>query len=151
MGENFESCHVPQQSRRNKLRVMVQTHQPQSFSPSFSLPKSSCFASQLEYPSSFHSLQGPCSSNELRNRVPMGPFTGFASILKQSRFLKPAQQLLEDFCGSVLDPPLILDSLRENDNHEDPISATATSRDEIQFQHKWRDSKLTCMLEEVCL
>lgn len=29
---------------------------------------------------------------------PLGPFTGYASILKGSRFLKPAQQLLEEFC-----------------------------------------------------
>ncbi|KAL6146085.1 hypothetical protein ACLB2K_056768 [Fragaria x ananassa] len=30
--------------------------------------------------------------------TPLGPFTGYASILKGSRFLKPAQQLLEEFC-----------------------------------------------------
>ncbi|KAM7263174.1 hypothetical protein ACFE04_000857 [Oxalis oulophora] len=29
---------------------------------------------------------------------PMGPFTGYASILKGSKFLKPAQQLLEELC-----------------------------------------------------
>ncbi|RDX83154.1 BEL1-like homeodomain protein 9, partial [Mucuna pruriens] len=31
-----------------------------------------------------------------RNSVPLGPFTGYASILKGSRFSKPAQQLLEE-------------------------------------------------------
>ncbi|CAN6723984.1 unnamed protein product [Malus baccata var. baccata] len=30
--------------------------------------------------------------------LPFGPFTGYASILKGSRFLKPAQHLLEEFC-----------------------------------------------------
>ncbi|KAM5560249.1 BEL1-like homeodomain protein 9 [Rosa sericea] len=30
--------------------------------------------------------------------TPLGPFTGYASILKGSKFLKPAQQLLEEFC-----------------------------------------------------
>ncbi|CAN1135112.1 BEL1-like homeodomain protein 8 [Linum perenne] len=30
--------------------------------------------------------------------VPMGPFTGYASILEGSRFLTPAQQLLQEFC-----------------------------------------------------
>ncbi|XP_061343491.1 BEL1-like homeodomain protein 9 [Gastrolobium bilobum] len=89
-----------------------------------------------------HESQGPCS--DLRNWVPIGPFTGYASILKRSRFLKPAQQLLEDLCGSVWDPPP-MDSLSENDNDEDPI--TGISGDAIQ--HQWRDSKLACMLEEV--
>ncbi|XP_062087200.1 BEL1-like homeodomain protein 9 isoform X2 [Humulus lupulus] len=35
----------------------------------------------------------------LRSSVPLGPFTGYASILRRSSFLKPAQQLLEEFCG----------------------------------------------------
>lgn len=30
--------------------------------------------------------------------MPLGPFTGYASILKGSRFLKPAQLLLEEIC-----------------------------------------------------
>ncbi|XP_050368641.1 BEL1-like homeodomain protein 8 [Argentina anserina] len=33
-----------------------------------------------------------------RSTGPLGPFTGYATILKTSKFLKPAQQLLEDFC-----------------------------------------------------
>lgn len=30
---------------------------------------------------------------------PLGPFTGYATILKSSRFLKPAQELLDEFCN----------------------------------------------------
>ncbi|KAG8376958.1 hypothetical protein BUALT_Bualt09G0118200 [Buddleja alternifolia] len=33
-----------------------------------------------------------------KSSVPLGPFTGYASVLKGSRFLKPAQQLLEELC-----------------------------------------------------
>lgn len=33
---------------------------------------------------------------------PLGPFTGYATILKSSKFLKPAQQLLDDFCNAVI-------------------------------------------------
>ncbi|XWS55614.1 hypothetical protein CRYUN_Cryun09bG0015800 [Craigia yunnanensis] len=61
------------------------------------------------------------TSNEVsRSSVPLGPFTGCASILKGSRFLKPAQQLLEELCdvgrgiyaekftpdSSLMEPPL---------------------------------------------
>ncbi|XP_027350777.1 BEL1-like homeodomain protein 9 [Abrus precatorius] len=38
------------------------------------------------------------NSEVSRNSVPLGPFTGYASILKESRFLKPAQQLLGELC-----------------------------------------------------
>ncbi|VFQ92794.1 unnamed protein product [Cuscuta campestris] len=31
--------------------------------------------------------------------VPFGPFTGYATILRSSRFLKPAQQLLDELCS----------------------------------------------------
>ncbi|XP_019175555.1 PREDICTED: BEL1-like homeodomain protein 8 isoform X2 [Ipomoea nil] len=34
-----------------------------------------------------------------RDLVPLGPFTGYATILKSSRFLRPAQQLLYEFCN----------------------------------------------------
>ncbi|XP_062095455.1 BEL1-like homeodomain protein 9 [Humulus lupulus] len=34
-----------------------------------------------------------------RSSAPLGPFTGYSSILKGSRFLRPAQQLLEEFCN----------------------------------------------------
>ncbi|XP_060169499.1 BEL1-like homeodomain protein 8 isoform X2 [Lycium barbarum] len=33
-----------------------------------------------------------------RSAVPLGPFTGYATILKSSKFLRPAQQLLEELC-----------------------------------------------------
>ncbi|KAM3399126.1 BEL1-like homeodomain protein 8 [Capsicum galapagoense] len=33
-----------------------------------------------------------------RSAVPLGPFTGYATILKSSKFLRPAQQLLDELC-----------------------------------------------------
>ncbi|KAK7395206.1 hypothetical protein VNO78_15754 [Psophocarpus tetragonolobus] len=38
------------------------------------------------------------NSEVSRNSIPLGPFTGYTSILKGSRFLKSAQQLLEELC-----------------------------------------------------
>uniref|UniRef100_A0A6N2KQY3 Alpha-carbonic anhydrase domain-containing protein n=1 Tax=Salix viminalis TaxID=40686 RepID=A0A6N2KQY3_SALVM len=35
----------------------------------------------------------------LGNASPLGPFTGYATILSSSRFLKPAQELMDEFCG----------------------------------------------------
>ncbi|XP_019178399.1 PREDICTED: uncharacterized protein LOC109173615 [Ipomoea nil] len=49
---------------------------------------------------------GACQDTVVRNStlshlnvVPFGPFTGYATILKSSRFLKPAQQLLDEVCS----------------------------------------------------
>ncbi|CAK7332275.1 unnamed protein product [Dovyalis caffra] len=39
------------------------------------------------------------ATNILRNTGPLGPFTGYATILNSSRFFKPAQELLDEFCG----------------------------------------------------
>jgi hypothetical protein len=39
------------------------------------------------------------NSTTYRNTGPLGPFTGYATILKASKFLKPAQLLLDEFCG----------------------------------------------------
>lgn len=39
---------------------------------------------------------------DLRRAVgPLGPFTGYATILENSKFLQPAQQLLNEFCSVV--------------------------------------------------
>lgn len=38
------------------------------------------------------------STASFRNIGPLGPFTGYATILKSSRYLKPCQQLLDEYC-----------------------------------------------------
>jgi hypothetical protein len=48
---------------------------------------------------SLQDMVGGISSNTYRNTGPLGPFTGYATILKSSKFLRPAQQLLVEFCG----------------------------------------------------
>ncbi|PPR86777.1 hypothetical protein GOBAR_AA33911 [Gossypium barbadense] len=153
MAEGFEPYHVPQQSRRDKLRIMAQNEPTTGVSlsgcsgllpfydPSFlssdlltcaaaaagsheyhhpppsgtkdgvnftgfvggpeplSLSLSSHYTHQNSsiytdmVPAIFSGANGSTS-----NSVPLGPFTGYASILKGSRFLRPAQQLLEELC-----------------------------------------------------
>jgi Associated with HOX len=44
---------------------------------------------------------------------PLGPFTGYAAVLKSSRFLKPAQQLLEELCGALRGGRGVCDELGE--------------------------------------
>ncbi|GAB4833873.1 BEL1-like homeodomain protein [Ancistrocladus abbreviatus] len=90
-----------------------------------------------------------------RCSVPLGPFTGYASILKGSRFLKPAQQMLEEICdvghklyaekmvpdSSLLDPPP--ESLSGSGIVDDPVNSSDGG------ERKRTKSKLISMLEEV--
>ena len=49
------------------------------------------------YGNSLHDIVGT-SSYAHRSVGPLGPFTGYATILKSSKFMKPAQLLLDEFC-----------------------------------------------------
>ncbi|KAL6987679.1 BEL1-like homeodomain protein [Sarracenia purpurea var. burkii] len=99
---------------------------------------------------------GPSTSNDLsRSSVPIGPLTGYASILKGSRFLKPAQQLLEELCyvgrgiyaenltgdSSLMDPPM--ENLAGNGIVDEPVSGGDGGE---QLRKK---SRLISMLDEV--
>ncbi|KAJ0806499.1 putative transcription factor Homeodomain-TALE-BEL family [Helianthus annuus] len=93
-----------------KSVVDTQNHTTQGLS----LSLSSVPQAKTEYPSLLHS--GPkqlkpdglttsdpkqlmdMSSFAHRNVGPLGPFTGYATILKNSKYLKPAQELLNDSC-----------------------------------------------------
>lgn len=96
------------------------------------------------------------ASNEAsRSSIPLGPFTGYASVLKGSRFLKPAQQLLEELCdvggrgiytekitpdASLMEPPS--ESLSGSGIGDNPLVDGGESRK--------KKSKLLTMLDEVC-
>lgn len=145
--DGFEAIHFPHQSRRDELRLInLQNNPPQ--------PQLSLFTPTMathEPPFSLHFLDSQQHDQRVsfhgggfRSSVPLGPFTGYASILKRSRFLKPTQQLLEDFCGS---------GRSDSDPHtlnywsgraKDPIAALS-DRVEVQF----KNSRLTIMLDEV--
>lgn len=54
---------------------------------------------------SLHDVVGT-STHAFRSTGPLGPFTGYATILKSSGFLKPAQELLEEF--SIITGPKLM-------------------------------------------
>lgn len=102
MDETFSPFHVPQQSRRLKLRyhqnddveIVVPNHH--FLSPLQLQPTSSSSSVDLLMASTNLSLSSATHSRTYLPS-PMGPFTGYASILGRSRFLRPAQELLEEF------------------------------------------------------
>ncbi|VVA25366.1 PREDICTED: BEL1 [Prunus dulcis] len=122
-------------------------------------------ASAVNYSSLNSSVNVASASNEnigSRSSVPLGPFTGYASILKGSRFLKPAQQLLEEFCevgnreiytakvladsSSFFDPPSIesFSPTHVVDDDDDPLSVGGDGG-----ESRRKKSRLISMLDEV--
>ncbi|XP_022971235.1 BEL1-like homeodomain protein 9 isoform X2 [Cucurbita maxima] len=180
MADGIESFdHVPQQSRRDKLREQLdrssflpfydpslisssdilstaaaaaannplfQFHHPffDTQIPSSLLPDSNnpvllnhCYAAFKPGPLSLSLSSQPYLSTV---NVPLGPFTGYASILKGSRFLEPAQQLLEELCDVV--------GLRRTQSS----SATSDSLSDCGVVHHsftFNKSTLVSMLDEV--
>ncbi|TKY63348.1 BEL homeodomain protein 9 [Spatholobus suberectus] len=87
-----------------------------------------------------------------RSTVPMGPFTGYASILKGSRFLKPAQQLLEELCdvGGVCAEKMVADaSLMEPIPPPPPESSSEDPLGDHGGDQCRKKSRLLTMLDEV--
>ncbi|WCJ40999.1 BEL1-like homeodomain 8 [Euphorbia peplus] len=113
-----------------------------------------------------HEMTGTGTSNcnyGVRNVGPLGPFTGYATILKSSKFLKPAQDLLDEFCnstGSKLIPARILCG---EDNAADSkdfgissasfcgdVGMATTSGESYRPEYHQKKAKLLYLQEEVC-
>ncbi|KAK4724761.1 hypothetical protein R3W88_027540 [Solanum pinnatisectum] len=74
----------------------------------------------------------------------VGPFTGYASILKGSRFLKPAQQLMEDICG------IYAQKLLEDDDSVGIMNdSSIDASNDDGSEHRGNNSKLISILDEV--
>ncbi|XP_031127402.1 BEL1-like homeodomain protein 9 [Ipomoea triloba] len=84
-----------------------------------------------------------------------GPFTGYASILKGSRFLKPAQQLLEEVCDVVRG--VYAEKLEADSALMDPSMETLSGSSLVDDspncndggEHRRKKSRLISMLDEV--
>lgn len=85
-----------------------------------------------------------------RSIGPLGPFTGYSEVLKGSRFLKPAQQLLEEFCD-VGQRAYYLESISPPDVDMDMAdhSTGVGSSGGDHGEYSRRKTRLVSMLNEV--
>uniref|UniRef100_A0A0D9WH80 Homeobox domain-containing protein n=1 Tax=Leersia perrieri TaxID=77586 RepID=A0A0D9WH80_9ORYZ len=93
---------------------------------------------------------------------PYGPFTGYAAVLGRSRFLGPAQKLLEEICdvgGGVRPAPLgrpgsdeglldVDDAMDDAAGGSDSAAAEAVTVSGAEQQ--WRKTRLISLMEDVC-
>lgn len=78
--------------------------------------------------SSYDTVVGNSAAFAQRGSGPLGPFTGYATILKSSKFLRPAQQLMDEFCN-ILAPKSfnVLQSASPADKVSARIGVTGTT------------------------
>ncbi|KAG7568291.1 POX domain [Arabidopsis thaliana x Arabidopsis arenosa] len=84
---------------------------------------------------------------------PLGPFTGYASILKSSRFLEPAQKMLEEFCISYASRIISRSestSMDDDDDDDDNSSVFSSSYEPVEPKNRLKRAKLLFLQEEVC-
>ncbi|KAL2940460.1 BEL1-like homeodomain protein 9 [Bienertia sinuspersici] len=158
--------HVPQQSRRHKLRYHPQNDdalipflsplhlQPQQLPghPPYPHPPPLMASTNL-------SLSSSSPHARAYHPSPVGPFTGYASILARSRFLRPAQELLEDFsrASGVLPSSSsfpkqglrFLDDSRslfcDDDGDDDDVSLRCTNPNLVSMLHEvYKRYKVYC-------
>jgi len=93
--------------------------------------------------------------------APFGPFTGYAAVLGRSRFLVPAEKLLEEICDvggaashvdrSVSDEGLLdADPMEAIDHDMDGADRAASDAGPISgAEQQWKKTRLISMMEEV--
>ncbi|KAA8544083.1 hypothetical protein F0562_021740 [Nyssa sinensis] len=87
-----------------------------------------------------NTCQGTVGSSTFAHRTtgPLGPFTGYATILKNSKFLKPAQQLIDEFC-SVMGPKST-NTCEVSNKISQEVRASADAANAAEFRAKGGDS-----------
>ncbi|CAN1173905.1 hypothetical protein LINPERHAP2_LOCUS30959 [Linum perenne] len=78
--------------------------------------------------------------------LPLGPFTGYATILNTSRFLTPAQSILDDLFAFVNSHHT---HHHEAEEEEASLGSELKSLGERVSDHRWNKSNLMLMLHEV--
>ncbi|KAF8775326.1 hypothetical protein HU200_004735 [Digitaria exilis] len=94
---------------------------------------------------------------------PFGPFTGYAAVLGRSRFLAPAEKLLEEICDvggaashvdrTASDEGLLDADPMEGIDHDLDGAERAAASDAGPIsgaEQQWKKTKLISMMEEVC-
>jgi Associated with HOX len=171
--------HVPQHSRREKLRYQhEETSLPVAslYSPHFlsqSPPGVLPEALPVQYnpigtsQTGFSLSLSPSSSNNPRHQVssgvpgPYGPFTGYAAVLGRSRFLGPARMLLEEICD--VDRRELAQEMDTGGSDEGLLDFYPSERDSLSAidrgldgnregsEFHWKKTRLLSLMEEVYL
>ncbi|KAJ1263187.1 hypothetical protein BS78_09G164800 [Paspalum vaginatum] len=184
--------HVPQHSRREKLRFPADPADPAAWPappPFYSYASSSTSSYSPHSPTLAHaqlvahalpagagaqipsqnfalslssasSNPPPAARRQLSAGVatgPYGPFTGYAAVLGRSRFLGPAQKLLEEICD-VGGRPTLLDrrsdeGLLDMDVDHDMDGGYRAASEAVAVsgaEQQWRKTRLISLMEDVC-
>ncbi|KAK4780520.1 hypothetical protein SAY87_016626 [Trapa incisa] len=102
-----------------------------------------------------HEIMGVSTySSQWRTTGPLGPFTGYSTILKSSQFLKPAQDLLDDLCRVTSPKPIEIRVLLEKISIESYMNCSnggvSCSSTNVHPEDQQKRAALLFMQDEVC-
>ncbi|KAI5003796.1 BEL1-like homeodomain protein 9 [Hordeum vulgare subsp. vulgare] len=97
----------------------------------------------------------PRKQQEPGGAGPCGPFTGYASVLGRSKFLVPAQRLLEEICdvggaAAHADRSLPDEGLLDADTMDVADDELDAAGPMYGAEQQWKKTRLISMMEEVC-
>ncbi|XP_074583988.1 BEL1-like homeodomain protein 9 [Curcuma longa] len=167
--QTYSFHHVPQHSRREKLRFPLDDEPPppavasvlHEQSPLYPANSFAPFLPSVSYPyqGDVHvagSASVPISGNQIQNQgfslslssqsrpTQLGPFTGYATVLSRSRFLEPARKLLDEVCR------VDGQGVKGFSTEVDPATDWALPEHGGKEGREWRDSRLLLsLLDEV--
>lgn len=96
---NAQGLSLTLSSNPSSSMLMIQNNQdPEAINLGYTsaLAKSSIIGKKHGKP--LHEITGVSTYSAQWSTGPLGPFTGYATILKSSQFLKPSQDLLDELC-----------------------------------------------------
>nr|CAB3461288.1 unnamed protein product [Digitaria exilis] len=124
-------------------------------SQSFALSLSSASSNHPPAPPPRRPQQQLAAAGVVAATGPYGPFTGYAAVLGKSRFLGPAQKLLEEICDVGGRPSQVdrrsddaLLGMDAMDHDMDSAAAEAVAVSGAEQQ--WRKTRLISLMEDVC-
>ncbi|CAN6328025.1 unnamed protein product [Urochloa humidicola] len=136
----------------------------QNFALSLSSASSNPPPGQPQPPRRHHQQQHHLAAGGVAAAGPYGPFTGYAAVLGRSRFLGPAQKLLEEICdvggrpaqadrrsddGGLLD----MDAVDAAGDHDMDAGAERAAAEAVAVsgaEQQWRKTRLISLMEDVC-
>ncbi|CAM0883570.1 unnamed protein product [Alopecurus aequalis] len=144
----------------NGLAAQQQQQLPQIPTQNFSLSLSSASSNPASTPPTPRRQQQQQLGGPATAVGPYGPFTGYATVLGRSRFLGPAQKLLEEICdvggaAAHVDRSVPDEGLLEGDPMDDAggHELDGADRDAGSIsgaEQQWKKTRLISMMEEVC-
>ncbi|OWM68909.1 hypothetical protein CDL15_Pgr025096 [Punica granatum] len=152
---NAQGLSLTLSSNPSSSMLMIRNDQdPEAFSSGYSNAVTRPSVIGKKSGKALHEITGVSTCSVQWSTGPLGPFTGYATILKCSKFLKPAQDLLEELCRVTWPKPVEMRIMLERISEESCMSSSSgggsSSSTNFPSEDQQKRATLLFMQDEVC-